>query len=104
MSSNGIQTIYSPQAQRAITSEPSERVIGEVEVEQHGRQDGEDRSRGLCRWFNQAAVTHQWRLGCEQQQLLQDLDPYDLVHLSPARRVRLFAFFTFAVAFPSPLG
>ncbi len=44
-------------------------------------------------------------LECEQQQLLQDLDPYDLVHLSPASHVCLSAFFSFSfpVTFPSPL-
>ena len=68
-------------------------MIGEVEVKQHGRQDGEDRSRGLCRRFRRSAVTHHF--GCEQQQLLHDLDPHDLVHLSPATQVCLLAFFFF---------
>ena len=54
---NGEVVTFSLNSQRAITSKLSDRVIGEVEVEQRGRQDGEDRSRRLGRRFHRTAVT-----------------------------------------------
>ena len=52
-----MEALRRPTKPRAITSKLGERVIGEVEVEQRGRQDGEDRSRRLGRRFRRTAVT-----------------------------------------------
>ena len=52
-----MEALRRPTKPRAITSELCKRVIGEVEVEQRGRQDGEEGSRRLGRRFRGAAYT-----------------------------------------------